>query len=810
MLVSYNWLKEYVDLDGIQPDELADRITKSGIEVEGIESLSQGISGVVVGHVEKCEQHPNADKLNVCQVKIGEGEPVQIICGAPNVGTGQKVPVATVGAVLPGNFKIKKAKLRGEISNGMICSLEELGVDVKMVPKEFADGIYVMQEDAEVGKNALSYLNLDDHILELGLTPNRADCLNMIGVAYETAAVFERKLTLPKPSLNESDESASDYISVKVDDFGDNPYYGAKVIRNIKVGPSPEWMQSRLISAGIRPINNVVDITNYVLLEYGQPLHAFDYDQFGSKEVLIRRAEAGEKVMTLDEEMRKLEPHHLVITNGTKPVAVAGVMGGADSEVSDETTTILLEAAYFKPSIVRQASKDLGLRSESSTRFEKGIDRNRVYESANRAAELMAEIAGGEVLEGIVEAGPRFVDPEKVIVRGERANKVLGTNIETKEIHEILERLGFSYEHENDEFTVEVPARRTDITLEEDLIEEIGRIYGYDKIPATLPEGATTTGGLTPSQMKRRKVRRYLESVGLYQALTYSLTTKKKANAYHGLATEEEPAFISVSMPMSEERAVLRRTILPQLLEVIQYNQNRQLNDVAVYEIGSTYLTDEGNLAKHPNEHQKLAAIFSGLWHFHPWQQEKKPVDFYVVKGVLDGLFKKLGVSGRIEYQQVKREGFHPGRTAIVLLDGKQIGVIGQLHPADQKEWDIKETYLFELDLDIVFDTDVEPVVYSALPRYPSISRDIALILDQDVSAGEVQSGIKAAGGELLKEVSIFDLYEGEHMDEGKKSVAYSLTYYNPEKTLTDEDVEKVHSKVLSYVKEKFNATMRG
>ncbi|WP_221566347.1 phenylalanine--tRNA ligase subunit beta [Alkalihalobacillus sp. TS-13] len=810
MLVSYNWLKEYVDLDGIQPDELANRITKSGIEVEGVESLNQGISGVVVGHVEKCEQHPNADKLNVCQVNIGEEEPVQIICGAPNVAAGQNVPVATVGAVLPGNFKIKKAKLRGEVSNGMICSLEELGVDAKMVPKEFADGIYVMQEEAEIGKNALSYLNLDDHILELGLTPNRADCLNMIGVAYETAAVFERELTLPKPTLNENSESASDYVSVQVDNYEDNPYYGAKVIRNIKVGTSPEWMQNRLISAGIRPINNVVDITNYVLLEYGQPLHAFDYDRFGSKEVLVRRAAPGEEIKTLDDENRKLEGHHLVITNGKQPVAVAGVMGGADSEVSDETTTILLEAAYFNPSRVRQSSKDLGLRSESSTRFEKGIDRNRVYEAANRAAELMVELAGGEVLQGIVEAGPRFVDPETVIVRGERANKVLGTSIETNEIHEIFDRLGFSYEHERDEFRVEVPARRPDITLEEDLIEEIGRIYGYDKIPTTLPEGATTTGGLTPAQSKRRKVRRYLESVGLYQALTYSLTTKEKANAYHGLATEEQPAYISVSMPMSEERAVLRRTMLPQLLEVVQYNQNRQLNDVAIFEVGSTYLSDEKNLTKLPNEHQKLAGAFSGLWHSHPWQQEKKPVDFYVVKGVLDGMFKKLGVSDRIEYQQAKRDGFHPGRTAIVLLDGYQIGVVGQLHPADQKEWDIKETYLFELDLDVVFSTDVEPVVYSALPRYPSISRDIALILDQDVRAGDVQSGIKAAGGELLKEVSIFDLYEGEHMDEGKKSVAFSLTYYNPEKTLTDEDVEKVHSKVLSYVKDKFNATMRG
>ncbi len=810
MLVSYNWLKEYVDLEGVTPDELADRITKSGIEVEGVESLNKGISGVVVGHVEACEQHPNADKLNVCKVNIGEDEPVQIICGAPNVAAGQKVAVAKVGAVLPGDFKIKKAKLRGEASHGMICSLEELGVDAKMVPKEFADGIYVLQEDAEVGSDALAALNLDDHILELGLTPNRADCLNMVGVAYEVSAVLEKQLNLPKPTLSETTESASDFISVNIDDLEDNPYYGAKVIRNIQVGPSPEWMQNRLIAAGIRPINNVVDITNYVLLEYGQPLHAFDYDRFGSKEILVRRAKDGEEIVTLDDEKRKLEAHHLVITNGSEPVAVAGVMGGADSEVSDTTTTVLLEAAYFNPSLVRQASKDLGLRSESSTRFEKGIDRNRVYEAANRAAQLLEELAGGEVLEGMVEEGPRYVDHYNVTVSGTRANKVLGTSIQTEDIHKIFKRLDFAYEVEEDVFNVEVPTRRPDITLEEDLIEEIGRIYGYDRIPTTLPEGSTTPGELNPAQKKRRLVRRYLQDSGLYQAITYSLTTEEKANRYHGLATEDQPAYVGVSMPMSEERAVLRRTILPQLLEVVQYNQNRQINDVAIFEVGSTYMTEESKLKNLPNEHQKLAGAFTGLWHSHPWQQEKKPVDFYVVKGVLDGLFEKLGLNDRIVYQQAKREGFHPGRTAILLLDGKQIGIVGQLHPADQKEWDIKETYLFELELDELFSADVPPVVYNALPRYPSISRDIALILDQDVQAGEVQAGIQAAGGDLLKQVSIFDLYEGEHMDEGKKSVAYSLTYYNPEKTLTDEDVEKVHHKVIDYVKDQFNATMRG
>ncbi|WP_257346498.1 phenylalanine--tRNA ligase subunit beta [Pseudalkalibacillus decolorationis] len=810
MLVSYNWLKQYVDLEGVDPHELADLMTKGGIEVEGVQALNEGINGVLVGYVETCEQHPNADKLNLCKVNIGDAEPAQIICGAPNVAAGQKVAVATIGAVLPGNFKIKKAKLRGEASQGMICSLEELGVDPKMVPKEFADGIYVLSDEAIVGSDALGYLNLDDHILELGLTPNRADCLNMIGVAYEVAAVLDRKVYFQKPEFKEQSETAADYISVNVENQEDNPYYSAKVIRNIQVRPSPTWLQNRLISSGIRPINNIVDITNYVLIEYGQPLHAFDYDQFGSKEILVRRAKDGEQMVTLDDQKRTLKGEHLVITNGNVPVAVAGVMGGADSEVTDKTTAILLEAAYFNPSIVRLASKDLGLRSESSTRFEKGLDRNRVYEAANRAAQLMVELAGGEVLEGIVESGGRYVDCEEVSVSVSRANKVLGTTIKTEEVQLFFKRLDFNYDLEEDLFNVEVPTRRPDITLEEDLIEEIGRIYGYDAIPTTLPDGSTTQGSLTTAQKKRRKVRRYFESTGLFQAVTYSLTTAGKANRYHGLETDEEPSFVSVSMPMSEERTVLRRTLIPQLLEVVQYNQNRQMNDVAVYEVGSTYLAKNSELQELPNEHQKLAGALSGLWQTHPWQSEKKVVDFYVVKGILDGLFALLGLENRIEFEQAKRKGFHPGRTAIILLDGKQIGVVGQLHPGDQKEWDIKETFIFELELDLLFNAEVNPVFFEPLPRYPSITRDIALVLDQDIQAGDVKNGIKAAGGKLLKSVSIFDLYEGERMEEGKKSVAYSLTYFDPERTLTDEDVTKVHSKVLDYVKDKFKAEMRG
>ncbi|MFF0884222.1 phenylalanine--tRNA ligase subunit beta, partial [Bacillus velezensis] len=521
MFVSYKWLEDYVDLQGIDPAVLAEKITRAGIEVEGIEYKGEGVKGVVIGHVLEREQHPNADKLNKCLVDIGAEEPVQIICGAPNVDKGQKVAVATVGAVLPGNFKIKKAKLRGEASHGMICSLQELGIESKLVAKEYAEGIFVFPNDAETGADAMAALQLDDAILELGLTPNRADAMNMLGVAYEVAAILGAEVKLPEASYEKAAEKAADAVSVKVEDTQANPHYAAKIIKNVKIGPSPLWMQTKLMNAGIRPHNNVVDITNFVLLEYGQPLHAFDYDRFGSKEVVVRKAAENETIVTLDEQERKLSSSHLVITNGKKAQAVAGVMGGAESEVREDTTAILLEAAYFDGQTVRKASRDLGLRSEASARYEKGIDPARVLLAAERACSLIQAYAGGEVLSGTVEENHLKIEANNIHVSVEKVNAVLGMTIAKEEIISIYKRLGFAVGEAEDVLVVTVPSRRGDIRIEEDLIEEAARLYGYDNIPSTLPETAGTTGGLTPYQAKRRKVRRFLEGAGLSQATTY-------------------------------------------------------------------------------------------------------------------------------------------------------------------------------------------------------------------------------------------------------------------------------------------------
>jgi phenylalanyl-tRNA synthetase beta chain len=804
MFVSYKWLQDYVDLSGVTPAELAEKITKSGIEVEGVEVLNEGISGVVVGYVMEREQHPNADKLSKCLVDIGAEAPVQIICGAKNVAQGQKVAVATVGAILPGDFKIKKAKLRGEESNGMICSLQELGIESKLAPKEYAEGIFVFPADTEVGTDAMSQLNRDDQVLELSLTPNRSDALSMLGVAYEVAAILGREVKFPEANVTEAKEKAADYISISVDAKEENPLYVGKVIKNVKIGPAPLWMQTRLMAAGIRPHNNVVDITNYILLEYGQPLHAFDYDRLGSKEILVRLAHEGEVIETLDDMKRTLSSDELVITNGKFPVALAGVMGGANSEVSSDTTTVLLESAYFKGGSIRKTSKTHGLRSEASARFEKGVDPNRVRAAAERAAYLMELYAGGEVLEGSVVADSLVIQPAVVSTTLGKINSVIGMSLDVKTVEGIFAQLKFDVKTDNEVFKVTVPTRRGDITIEEDLIEEVARLYGYDNIPSTLPIGEATPGGLTDYQLKRRIVRSYLESTGLYQAVTYSLTSEDKVSQY--ALDKREP--IRLAMPMSEERSLLRLSIVPQLLEVLKYNAARQHDSTGVYETGAVFLADSGQ--ELPEEQEHLAIALTGLWHSHLWQGEKKPVDFYVLKGILEGLFTKLGLQEKIEYRQAVIDGMHPGRTAEVFLEGKSIGFVGQIHPQVQKEKDLKDTYVCEINLRDTLQSATEPLKYQSIPRYPSITRDIALVVDKVKSAFELKAVIEEAGGALLKEVYVFDLYEGDRLEAGTKSIAFSLKYFDPERTLTDEDVTKTHQQVLNALEQKTGAFLRG
>lgn len=801
MLVSLKWLQEYVDIQNLTPEQLAEKITRSGIEVDSVIDRSQGMTNIVVGHVISREKHPDADRLSVCQVDIGDGVVSQIICGAPNVAAGQKVIVALPGARLPGGIKIKKAKMRGQESNGMICSLQELGVEGRVVPKAYSEGIFVLPEEAVPGSDALECIGLRDHVLELDLTPNRSDALSMLGVAYEVGAILSKDVRTPEINYDTSNEKASDYIKVRVDALDANPLYAAKVIKNVRIAESPLWMQHYLMAAGIRPHNNVVDITNYILLEYGQPLHAFDYDSLRTGEIVVRYAKDGEKIVTLDDQERTLKDHHLVITNGEEPVAIAGVMGGANSEVTEKTTTVVLEAAYFNGLSVRRTSKDLGLRSDSSARFEKGVDPNRVLEAQERAAQLISVLCGGEVLDGTVLVDELDKTPAQIIISPDYINTRLGMKISLEEMLSILKRLKFDVEAKKGLLIIDVPTRRQDVTIEEDIIEEIARLYGYDEIPMTIPEGKAHIGGLTPYQAKRRIVRNFLEGAGLYQAVTYSLTSEELAQKY-ALKTEETTKLL---MPMSEEHSVLRQSLIPHLLQAASYNVARQAESVALYEIGAVFL---GKTAEQlPFEEEHVAFVITGKWVDNAWLGSEN-VDFFVAKGIVEGLLEKLGLTERITYEKTTVDGLHPGQTANVLLDGKIVGIIGGLHPAERKELDLKETFVVELNLSEILNTQSTGVNYEPVPRFPLVTRDIAIEVEKDRPAGDLERIILQSGTKLLKQVKVFDVYEGDKIQEGKKSVAFTLTYFDPERTLTDEEVTQAHGKVLKALEEA-GATIR-
>lgn len=809
MLVSYKWLSQYVDISDITPQELAEKITRAGVEVDAVHLRNKGIQGVVVGYVKEREQHPDADRLSVCQVEIGQEQTVQIVCGAANVAQGQKVPVAKVGAVLPGDFKIKKAKLRGQVSEGMICSAQELGFEDRLVAAEYKEGIMVLPEHLEVGSCVLEHLGLDDAVLELDLTPNRSDCLSMLGVAYEVAAILDREIKLPSVQLEElRDQAIAEAVKVSIKAPELCPLYAARKVTGVKIGPSPLWLQNRLTSAGVRPINNVVDVTNYVMLEYGQPLHAFDAEQVKDGQIIVRSAQADEKVVTLDDQERTLQEGTLVISDPEKIIAVAGVMGAANSEVTEETADIILESAYFEGLSVRKTSKALGLRSEASTRFEKGVDPERVRAAIDRAAALLEELAGGQVLQGIAEEQVKEFKRVHISVHVAKLNKVLGTALDTTDVANILARLGFEFENKGHEIKVEIPTRRPDLRIEEDMMEEVARLFGYDQIPTTLPAGVTTPGSRTDRQLLRQKIKMFLQGTGLNQVITYSLTSK--GNALWGKDILERPALVPIplKMSMSEERSHLRTSIIPNLLEVALYNQNRKQTNTHIFEIGHVFLSEEEKLTQLPNEEEKVTGLLTGLWQFHPWQQIKEPVDFFVAKGILEGLLTKLEIQ-QVRFEAAQVAGLHPGRTAKLIHQRECIGVVGQLHPQKQKEADVEETYVFELSLDLLLKRQPEEIVYQALPKYPSIQRDLAIVVDQQVEAGKVMQTIADTGAPLLKSVSLFDVYMGDRMAEGTKSIAFSLTYYDPEKTLTDEEVKLVHDQVVAQLREVWGAELR-
>ncbi|HDE4953747.1 TPA: phenylalanine--tRNA ligase subunit beta [Staphylococcus aureus] len=788
MLISNEWLKEYVTIDD-SVSNLAERITRTGIEVDDLIDYTKDIKNLVVGFVKSKEKHPDADKLNVCQVDIGEDEPVQIVCGAPNVDAGQYVIVAKVGGRLPGGIKIKRAKLRGERSEGMICSLQEIGISSNYIPKSFESGIYVFSESQVPGTDALQALYLDDQVMEFDLTPNRADALSMIGTAYEVAALYNTKMTKPETTSNELELSANDELTVTIENEDKAPYYSARVVHDVTIEPSPIWMQARLIKAGIRPINNVVDISNYVLLEYGQPLHMFDQDAIGSQQIVVRQANEGEKMTTLDDTERELLTSDIVITNGQTPIALAGVMGGDFSEVKEHTSNIVIEGAIFDPVSIRHTSRRLNLRSESSSRFEKGIATEFVDEAVDRACYLLQTYANGKVLKDRVSSGElsAFITP--IDITADKINRTIGFDLSQNDIVTIFNQLGFDTEINDDVITVQVPSRRKDITIKEDLIEEVARIYGYDDIPSTLPVfEKVTSGQLTDRQYKTRMVKEVLEGAGLDQAITYSLVSKEDATAF----AMQQRQTIDLLMPMSEAHASLRQSLLPHLIEAASYNVARKNKDVKLFEIGNVFFANgEGEL---PDQDEYLSGILTGDYVVNQWQGKKETVDFYLAKGVVDRVSEKLNLE--FSYRRADIDGLHPGRTAEILLENKVVGFIGELHPTLAADNDLKRTYVFELNFDALMAVSVGYINYQPIPRFPGMSRDIALEVNQNIPAADLLSTIHAHGGNILKDTLVFDVYQGEHLEKGKKSIAIRLNYLDTEETLTDERVSKVQAEI--------------
>ena len=805
MKVSYQWLQEYLDLD-VAPQDLAEKIARTSVDINDVYSLSDGLKKIVVGEVVKCENHPDSDHLHVCQVDVGEEEPIQIVCGAPNVQEGKKVIVALHGARIADNQKIKRGKIRGVESNGMLCALQEIGFSDKIAPKDYEDGIYFLPDDAKNGDPVFKYLGMDDTIIDTDVTPNRGDMLSIYGNVNDIAAFYGLKPHFKEITIKEEGtEKTTDFLQAEINDTKIAPTYKLRVIKGVKIAESPLWLQIRLWNSGIRPVNNVVDVTNYVLLKYGQPLHSYDYDQLSGKNFGVRHANEGEKFITLDGDEQTLKANDIVVTVDDQPVALAGTMGGEGTAVSDDTTTVALEAAIFDPVMVRKQARRLDLHSESSMRFERGINPATVETALNEAAEMIKELAGGTITAGIVTGSeaPAVDTPIKLSLA--KINHVLGTSLTMEQVTDIFDRLAFAYTvDDDDQLTVIAPARRWDISLAADLYEEIARIYGYDNLPSTLPTMTRNRGGLTPRQRFIRASRHDLEGMGLTQAISYSLTTVEKAKQFQ-IKPLAEP--MKLDFPMSSDHVATRMNIVSGLLNDIAYNVARNVDNVALYEEGRVFLPmgDE-----RPVEQEHLAAAVTGQMVANSWNKKDQPADFFQLKGIVERYLKNMGIAGKITYVPTSdRPEMHPGRTADIMVDDQLVGFIGQVHPQTAKEYKIPETYVFELNLELLLAAPKIENEYTPISKYPSITRDIALLVDDDVENATIVEAIKQKGGAYLKDIHLFDVYAGSHLPAGKKSLAYTLTYQDDKGTLTEDQVNTAFDKVTAYLQDKVDAEIR-
>ena len=785
MNVSINWLKEYVDFD-LSPEALAERLLMLGIETESIRRLGEGLEGVVVGKIRNVRNHPNANKLALCDVDAGQNADVQIVCGAPNAREELVAPVALVDARLATGLRIKAAKIRGEESHGMLCSEKELGIG------DDASGLMELSADLPVGAPLAEALGLDDAILELEITPNRPDCLSMIGVAREIGAETGNFIKLPAVNVREGTADVRELTSVTIHAPELCPRYAARVIRGVKIAPSPKWLQRKLESVGVGAINNVVDVTNFVLMECGHPLHAFDYHKLAENRIVVRRAVSDETLTTIDGTERELTSDMLVIADAEKAAALAGVMGGFDSEISDQTVDVLLESAYFHPPSVRKTSKALGMHTEASHRFERGADPEGVIPAIDRAAQLIAELADGEIAAGIVDVYPGKQSPVKVKLRPARVNFVLGTEIAASEMNEILSRLGFQV---SPAYDVTVPTFRPDVGREIDLIEEIARVHGYDNIPTTMPAGNVPAPPSNAKSELRERVKTYLVASGMTEVVNYSFYDPRGFDRIRLEASDQARNAIKIRNPLSEDMSIMRTTLIPSLLENAQRNRNHRVENIQLFEMSKVFVP--GGDSELPDEPERVAGVIAGNIgagvHGAPFRE----ADFFDIKGIVEGLLDACGISD-YAIDSTRHPLFHPGRNASVAIDGGHLGIFGEAHPEVLQNYDLEyKAYLFEFDFEILTDAAdltrrVEPISV-----YPSVNRDIAVVVDADIPASSPVELIRSVGGALVKSVRLFDLYIGDQVPEGKKSLAYAIEYSSPTETLRDEQVDRVHERIV-------------
>jgi len=801
MVVTYNWLKEFVDFD-LSPEDLSHRLTMAGLEVDAMDKLGEGLESVIVARLISVDPHPDADRLTVCQVDTG-GEPVQIVCGATNHKSGDYVALAQVGTVLPGDFKIKKSKIRGQLSQGMLCSEKELGL------ADESEGIMILSQDLPVGKPFFDAAGLSDIRYELGLTPNRADCLSVVGVAREVAAMVGQPLRVPQPVVPEEGDAIENQTSVEIVDSEKGPRYMARLIKDVKIGPSPQWLVRRLDSVGVRSINNVVDITNYVMMELGHPLHAFDFNLLNDRKIIVK-CPGKSAFTTLDGQEQQLLESDLAICDGKGPVALAGIMGGENSEIQPDTTDVLLESAFFDPLTIRRTSKRLGLHTESSHRFERGADVEMVPVALDRAAALMAELASGVVAKGVIDAYPQTISRRQVPITLAKTNAILGLEVSLEQVSDMLASIGLGVNKDEAEaaLSVDIPAFRPDLEREIDLIEEVARLNGYDNIPVTMPSGEAVDLPVPVHQKMVKRLRDEMVALGFSEVVNYSFISPSAYDRINLAADDSRRKNVAVLNPLTEEQSVMRTSLLPSLLENISHNLAYRSLDLSLFELRPVFRVVEGE--ELPYEPTFLSAAICGRREPLGWSQQSEAVDFYDLKGAVESILDAALVK-KLTWQTDESEPYlHPGKSCAIYSGKVCLGTLGEVHPKVLDAYDIGEpVYVFELNIERLIETTTGQIKFSPISRFPDVYRDSAFLLDEGVSAEQILATVRGAKGKLVESVVLFDVYRGKGVPEGKKSIAFRVQYRSPERTLTDEEINKAHGRIVKVMEKQLGAQLR-